>query len=126
IAERREVDQPHPVRKTLLDVTAHLEGQPRFARTARPGQGDEAVICQQGPHLTTFTIASDEGRHFRRQVVRHLSPGAKWRKDGLALRMQQLKDLLRYREIAKAMRTQVQQRRTHWEVRTDQCLRGLA
>ncbi len=66
---RGHLDQPDAAGPGADLTRSHLEGQPRLARAAYPGQRDETVLSKQVGKLRELLFATDEAVQLRWEVV---------------------------------------------------------
>ena len=69
IGHRRQLDQPHPVRKPGRHPPGHLGGQAGLARPARPGHRHQPVPLKQAGNLAHRAIPADEARQPSREAM---------------------------------------------------------
>ena len=74
LGDRRELDEEHAVGMVVQRSGRNLQAESRLAGAARAGEGQQAAAPQQVEHLADLSLAPEEGRQPRRQVVRRRSP----------------------------------------------------
>ena len=88
VADRGELDHPHPVGEIGGQPSGDLQGEPRLAHPTRAGQRDQAVLAQRRFEFGQLRFATDERGGALAQVARrgidclqgrklHVSPGAR-------------------------------------------------
>ena len=61
VADRREPDEPDPVRERGRRLAGDRDGEPRLADPARPGDGDETTVAGHEPEdVCELLLAADE------------------------------------------------------------------
>ena len=60
VRERGELDQSRTIRVGLLDCAGQIEGQPRLAHTAGPGEAEQARVAKQRLQLGKLAAAPNE------------------------------------------------------------------
>ncbi len=105
ILNRREVDEPRPVRELRQRLGARLQGQPGLAHPTGPGQGHEVVPSEVAHQLLDLGLTADECRELSRQVRGEGVDAPDLRE----LPRPDLVDPLRAGEVAEAMLTQIDQ-----------------
>ena len=103
MGERRQVDQPHPVRVVRQHVRADLDREAGLADAADAGQRHQTMLTQQPPHLDDLAVATHERRQLQRQIRRCRRQRPQRRKLAAA----DLPHPLRPRQIAEAMLSQI-------------------
>ncbi len=70
IGQGSQLDMPHPGGKSVLDVRVRrqLQRQPRLARSARPGEREQAMRQEQRLHFRQLALAPDKTGELDRQV----------------------------------------------------------
>lgn len=64
VAQRAQLDEPHPVREPLGEPGRGPHRRTTLADAARSHQGDEAGALEPGPHLGQFVLPADERGYF--------------------------------------------------------------
>ncbi len=72
VADRREIEEPDPVRVLRHDLGRHLQREPGLAQPAHAQQRQQPHAGQALLDLAEFALAPDERRHLVGQVVRDL------------------------------------------------------
>jgi hypothetical protein len=83
IADRGQLGQPDPAGHALGEPVGGLDGQPRLAGPAGPGQGDEAVLLQELGDPVDLLLTPDEAREPDPQVGAGLSRTGRTGRTGL-------------------------------------------
>ena len=68
--DRLQRDEPDPVGEVVGGGRRNLQGQPRLADAARPGERQQARPAQEPERLLELVASSDERRQLGRQIVR--------------------------------------------------------
>ncbi len=89
VRQRRQFDDPRPIRKFRPQTACHLDTQPRLADPAGSGQGDQPVRLDQPHDIRQFGLASDQGGHRLRDIGP--APGVIRRRRGLAHRLRYIR-----------------------------------
>jgi hypothetical protein len=83
LRERRELDEPDPIRERLHQVPRYLQCQPGLPAAARSRERHQAMILQQGMDLGDLLLPSDEAGERQGQVVsRNRQRGRRWKPGG--------------------------------------------
>ena len=100
VGERREVDVPDLV----IHAGRYTHGKACLADTTRTGQGHQPVIGQETTHFFDLLDASHEAREvaWKSLCANHIR-GTQWRKFVADIRMAQLDDLFRPREVTQCV-----------------------
>ena len=72
VLQRGKIREPDPVARPVQELGRHLKPEAGLARPARAGERDQAGGGDQAAHLGELTVAADEARHLRREVVEQL------------------------------------------------------
>jgi hypothetical protein len=110
IGHRRELREPHAVRKVIHRLGCALQRQAGLAEAAGAHQRHEAPLGERTPKLGERALATDERGHLLRQVVRRRGERAQGGKLVSQRRMHDLEYALGTRQIAQADGAQVLQR----------------
>ncbi len=70
IAQRGQLDQPHPVVEGPAQIGGHTQGQPGLPHPARAAQGDQPRPFESLPDLCQLPLPSDEPGHLGREIAR--------------------------------------------------------
>ena len=113
VGHRSQVDEPDAVVVVADHAGSDMDRQPRLARAAGSAEGDEPVRGQGVTQIRRLGLAPDEGRQLGGQSVRDDGARRPQRREVVAqIRVTQLPDAFRPREIAHHVRAEVGQRRT--------------
>jgi hypothetical protein len=69
VRKRGKLHQARPVLELPSQVPGRLQGEPRLAAAARPGEGEEAGSGEEPPYLLELPRAPDEAQKLQRQVA---------------------------------------------------------
>ena len=102
IGKRRQLHEPDAIGKVVHDFGRQLLRQPCLADAAGPEQRQQPGVAQQCPHFVQLALAPHERRQLQRQVVRRRLQRAQRGKRLAQLRVHELIDALRARQVAQA------------------------
>src|ERR1700704_6024354 len=69
IGYRRELGQPHPIRKSVEEVCRDVQRQPGLAATACAGEGEQPRRLEAPNRACKLTLSSDQRGRLRRKIV---------------------------------------------------------
>ncbi len=90
VKERRQLHEPHAVDVLGQQLTGRLDGQARFARAARPDQGEQGRVQQEFLYILQFFFTPHKTGELCRQIVGDLTQRLERRKIVLQPRCEDL------------------------------------
>ena len=112
VLKRGEIREPDSVAGAIQQPGRGLQAKAGLARAARAGERDETGAGDQAAHLGELSLAANEARHLRREVVAQLRviERPQWREDrGQAIGFE-LEDLLGPAEVLQPVQAEVPER----------------
>jgi hypothetical protein len=76
VGDARQVDEEDPARCDVGEIVPDLDGEPRLAGSAHPGERDEPALVEGLADAAAFVLASDERGALGRQRARITVDGA--------------------------------------------------
>ena len=119
IADRRQLDPPHPAVEPFDRLGGHLQPQPSLADTTRSDQRHQPATTDRRHHRRRLGLATDQRGQARRQVVPERIKRTQRREVVLEIGVTQLPHPLGAAEILQAVGAEIAERGAGWHVISD-------